>query len=84
MQARTATDGVPTSTVSAVVPNVINAPTVPSNSINPSENVVRHISYSSILTSPNRLKDVKAKLGAPIPAGELTSINFINAKKLNF
>ncbi|XP_058791434.1 lysine-specific demethylase phf2-like isoform X3 [Phymastichus coffea] len=31
------------------------------------EQVIKHIPYTSILTSPNRLKDVKAKLAAPIP-----------------
>lgn len=27
--------------------------------------------YGSILTSPNRLKDVKAKLAAPVPIGKI-------------
>ncbi|KAI4489620.1 hypothetical protein M0802_010930 [Mischocyttarus mexicanus] len=38
------------------------------NPIVPTENIVKtSTGYGSILTSPNRLKDVKAKLAAPVP-----------------
>ncbi|XP_011630466.1 histone lysine demethylase PHF8-like isoform X1 [Pogonomyrmex barbatus] len=32
-----------------------------------SENIIKSSTFGSILTSPNRLKDVKAKLAAPVP-----------------
>lgn len=38
-----------------------------------SENVIKSSSgFGSILTSPNRLKDVKAKLAAPVPVGKVS------------
>ena len=38
----------------------------------PTENTVKATApFTSILTSPNRLKDVKAKLAAPVPVGKL-------------
>lgn len=38
-----------------------------------SENVIKSSTgFGSILTSPNRLKDVKAKLAAPVPVGKVS------------
>lgn len=37
-----------------------------------SENIIKSSTgFGSILTSPNRLKDVKAKLAAPVPVGKV-------------
>lgn len=50
-------------------------PTVPTSglaTVTLPEQVNKHAPiYTSILTSPNRLKDVKAKLAAPVPVGQL-------------
>lgn len=43
------------------------------SSTTPSENVIKSpIGFGSILTSPNRLRDVKAKLAAPVPVGKVS------------
>lgn len=37
------------------------------------ENIIKSSTgFGSILTSPNRLKDVKAKLAAPVPVGKVS------------
>lgn len=66
----------------ATVNSVPAALTVPATS---SENV-KHVPYSSILTSPNRLKDVMAKLAAPIPVGKLkfTCLYIFHGEKAHF
>lgn len=43
-----------------------------------SENAIKSpIGCASILTSPNRLKDVKAKLAAPVPVGEVSRFLYL-------
>ncbi|XP_016841156.1 lysine-specific demethylase phf2 isoform X1 [Nasonia vitripennis] len=66
-QAGVAAAAVPIPTISGEMATVNSVPIASAVPVTSGENVVKHIPYSSILTSPNRLKDVKAKLAAPIP-----------------
>jgi hypothetical protein len=68
----------PTLTVATPTTTLSNPLNVVSESIISPEHIIKHTpSYTSILTSPNRLKDVKAKLAAPIPVGELELLTML-------